>query len=461
MFNLLIFVMLSSLSVLAFTPKNFSLPSTIGGTAVFVDFTEAKYILTYDVENKKATYKTIINFKQNTIGKPLFDVVQKPKIIKLNNEFLAEQEVFTPNNETKVRVLDKVLPAGNYSLTIEGDITNLVKFDNSTVSAAHWTSDLSDRSYLENYLPTNLEYDQYKMIFEVEVKGTSKPHKIYANGIVEKLDNGFSFKVTYPNYFTASSGFYHLTPADAFNEVKLNFSSISGKNIPVVIYGKASSTNFEAYSSTTLNTLKELEADYGPFLHNSVVIYNSGRGGMEYCGATMTEFYALEHELTHSYFARGLIPANGNAGWIDEAIASWRDNKYPRRSTMTGSSQMSSRAYYTRQTDRQAYTYGASFISYLDGKLASNVDADGIKSFLKHARENHSFKPYTVEMFIAWMEEFYDYKLSHDFQTYTYGQTQSMHALTPMNSVSTPVRDVLNSHPVHKKLSLKELYLYL
>jgi hypothetical protein len=53
---------------------------------------------------------------------------------------------------------------------------------------------------------------------------------------------------------------------------------------------------------------------------------------MEYCGATMTDPGALGHELTHSWFARGVMPANGNTGWIDEAVASWRDDGYPRAS---------------------------------------------------------------------------------------------------------------------------------
>ena len=60
-----------------------------------------------------------------------------------------------------------------------------------------------------------------------------------------------------------------------------------------------------------------------------MTIYIAGRGGMEHCGATITSMSALAHEITHSWFARGVMPANGNAGWIDEGTARWRDRGYP------------------------------------------------------------------------------------------------------------------------------------
>jgi hypothetical protein len=306
-----LFLLLLSPSLFAFTPKNFQLPTTIGGTAVFVDFKTAVYKLSYDVANKKAQYSVEISFEQNEIGKPIFDVVSKPKSVKIDGEFIMEQEVSTPSLETKVRIANKELAPGQYTMIIEGDITNLVKFGADYVSAAHWTSDLEDRSYLENYLPTNLEYDQYSMTFNVEVTGTTKSHKIFANGKVQKSVGSNKFQINYPKHFTASSGFYHLTPSDSFKEFNFDYSSVDGRKIPVTIYGKENSSDFNLFPDSTKEVLKELEDDYGSFPHPQIVIYNSGRGGMEYCGATMTEYWALHHELTHSYFARGIVPANG------------------------------------------------------------------------------------------------------------------------------------------------------
>ena len=59
----------------------------------------------------------------------------------------------------------------------------------------------------------------------------------------------------------------------------------------------------------TLEFLAELEADYGAYTHDSMTVYIAGRGGMEHCGATITSMSALGHEITHSWFARGVMPA--------------------------------------------------------------------------------------------------------------------------------------------------------
>lgn len=164
----------------------------------------------------------------------------------------------------------------------------------------------------------------------------------------------------------------------------------------------------------------------------------------------------LEHELTHSYFARGLMPANGNAGWLDEAIASWRDDHYPRYTNMEGSSSLSSHAYYTRKTDYLAYSYGARFISYLDGKIVQHVDPKGLKSFLKYARNKYLFVPYTIESFVQWMEEYYNFEIMHDFKTYTYSPGEISHKNPQAPSPSKSSRTWGNAF--HQKLSLKELF---
>jgi aminopeptidase N len=44
---------------------------------------------------------------------------------------------------------------------------------------------------------------------------------------------------------------------------------------------------------------------------------------MEYDGATTATVPALEHEVFHSWFGRGVKPARAADGWIDEAWTSW------------------------------------------------------------------------------------------------------------------------------------------
>ena len=52
------------------------------------------------------------------------------------------------------------------------------------------------------------------------------------------------------------------------------------------------------------------------------VLWGAGRG-MEYDGATTASVAALEHEVFHSWFGRGVKPARASDGWIDEAWTSW------------------------------------------------------------------------------------------------------------------------------------------
>jgi len=167
---------------------------------------------------------------------------------------------------------------------------------------------------------------------------------------------------------------------------------------------------------------------------------------MEYCGATMTEFSALGHELFHSYFARGVMPANGNSGWVDEALASWRDKGYQSLSILTGSSRMSSHPYYTRTTDRAAYSFGERFMRYLDGKLQSK---GGLKPFMRYMVDKKVFSPFFVEEFISEMSNFYDVSLSEDFKRYTFDSGNFFE-----KSLET------NAH-IHRKMTVEEMQNFL
>ncbi len=87
-------------------------------------------------------------------------------------------------------------------------------------------SDLSDRRYLEQYLPTNFEYDQYAMEIKVNITNSSSAHEVFTNGDVLQTDKN-SFVIKFPDYFTASSLFFHLTQKDEFKKEEFDFRSVS------------------------------------------------------------------------------------------------------------------------------------------------------------------------------------------------------------------------------------------
>lgn len=429
----------------AHLPKSFNVP---GGKAIFADFSDATYIISYNLTQKKASVTAQINLETTEAGFPIFDSFEVPTEVAINGEVVSAKETKTPNGETTVRYVSKSLPAGKHYLVVTVPLTTLVEFTEGGVKSAFWTSDLSERKFLERYMPANLEFDQVKMTFLVNFIGGKTKQIIYTNGTVAEGTNGF--KITYPAYYTASSIFFHTVPQGATSELRFSLRSIDGREIPAVVYFSKSAfgQSLERLKNKTTEIFHELEKDYGAFPHPSLTILQAGMGGMEYCGATMTDFSALGHELFHSYFARGVMPANGNAGWVDEALASWRDDGYQTLSTLSGSTGMSSHPYYTRITDRAAYDFGERFMSYLDGKLKTK---GGLKPFMRHMVDQKIFKPFFIDEFIREISSFYGDNLEPDFRQYTFSKSGSY----------APRLKSSHEHRVHRKMDIEELKNYL
>jgi hypothetical protein len=427
---------------LSHRPHSFSYKD---GNAVFVDFLEATYELTYDLNQGKAYAKAEIQFQALESGYPVFDSVSNPTSILLDGKSVNASLTQTPSHETTLRVINQNIGIGNHVLQIELPLTELVSFTNTGVKSALWTSDLDERNYLERYVPANFEFDQVKMNFLIHFIGIKNEQIIYSNGDILRLDNE-TYRITYPDYFTASSVFFHTVPKGAVDELRFNLKSLDGRTIPAVIYTSKStwSTSLDRVKDKVTAVFQELEKDYGAFPHPSITVYIAGAGGMEYCGATMTDVSSLGHELFHSYFARGVMPANGNSGWLDEALASWRDDGYQSLGSLSGTTGMSSHAYYTRITDRAAYTFGSRFMSLLDSKTKPK---GGLKTFLRYMVATHSLKPIFVEEFTSEMSQFYQMSFATDFKRYTYGVGNRFHI--------SPILE--SSKEIHHKMNLREL----
>lgn len=433
---------------LSHRPRSFS---STQGKAVFVDFISADYDITYDASKRLTTVVSTIKFNAPEAGLPVFDAVEPPLDVKLDGEDVTAMEVKTPNRETTVRVMGKNVTTGAHTAVITSQIGALVEYVQGGIKSAFWTSDLSDRRYLERYMPASFEYDQVKMTFNISFVGTTARQKFYTNGVVREVKraNKSVIQISFPSHFNSSSIFFHTVPEGATQELRWSLRSVDGREIPAVVYSGTNSwgSNLAGLKERATNVFHELEGDYGAWPHASLVILNAGSGGMEYCGATMTDASALGHEMFHSYFARGVMPANGNSGWLDEALASWRDGGYRTLDTLNGSSMMSNHPYYTRTTDMDAYSFGKNFMAYLDGKLKSK---GGIKPFMRHMVENRKFAPLFVEEFIKEMNQFYSVNLDEDFRKYTYGTRKA---------APTSEKSLEDVH--HRKMSMEELKKYL
>jgi len=310
-------------------------------------------------------------------------------------------------------------------LELEYALTEGVTFGSGTVKAGFFMSDLAvgGREYFEQYGPANFEFDQYPQSITTELQDVNVEHKIYANGEVFSTGTN-QWRVEFPEYFTTSSFFFHLTPSNAFQEEQYAFAGREA-TIPVTVYAADRSLVTEAVAQSK-QVLTELEGTFGAFAHDRLVIYvTPGGGGMEYCGGTMTSIWALGHELTHSWFARGVMPADGNAGWIDEAVASWRDNGFPRASSGPSGFAVNLGGFspYRRHTTDDAYNGGAKLISQFD-QLFSSLNGEGqtgMRWILRNLFAQNKRTTISVQNFQAFLETFSGRDLDAIFQEYVYG----------------------------------------
>jgi hypothetical protein len=415
-----------------------------GKTYVFIDLKNIKYNIVFDIKNKVATATSILDFETKERGYPIFDLKGSLISSNLNGQSAAVSDIPFPNNESWAKAVMTEVGPGLHQLVTVHNIKTNIEFSANHVDAGFWLSDLSDRNFMETYLPANLEYDQSPVQLELTFVGTTATHMVYTNSIqTTKLPNSTIF--SYPDHFTSSSLFFHVTKKGKFSEKTGYYKSKDGRLIPILVYGKWL-TDLGDFFQGSIEVLSELENDYGPFPHDKLLVYATPNGGgMEYCGATITSYRALKHEITHSYFARGVKPMNGNSGWIDEAIASWRDNGYKTYSSLSVfSANMASRSVYRRKTDRAAYSDGANFMAHLNYLLSSQ---GGLKSYLEFLVQRHLFHSIDNEMFVQGLEDFTGEDFRPLFKKYIYKKSER----GPESKVFNPF------HPPVTKEYLKSL----
>jgi hypothetical protein len=416
-------VLVSLISTSAFANLHLAPPdfNNTYGRAIFVDFKTADYDITYDVRKKRTSVKTKIVFKAEKNGKPLFDLIPLPKNAKLNGEPVTIVESTSPDG-SKLRLVDSDVAPGEHVLELENTFKENVRYRllSRKVSSAFWIRDLKYRKFMEQYIPSNFEFDQYQMTMNVTFAGIKTAKQdIYTNGTLTQTSPN-SFKIEYPSFYTVSCPYFHTTPKGQKKRLDFTYKSIDGRDLPVTVYTSWWS-HPRKFKAEAIRVFQELEADYGPWGHKGLVAYETlpGTGGMEHAGATQTSFGALDHEMLHSYFAKGVMPANGNSGWIDEAIASWRDKGYQRKPLpdFTGSN-LGSQSVYKRNTDSRSYALGAEFMAYLDYRLQ---DIGGLKAFLKGYFQAYKHTVITTEHFKNNLEFFSGLDLTDDFNTYILG----------------------------------------
>ncbi len=418
--------------------------------AVFVDIQKTKVEITYDLKAKTAFVESEVDFYSPESGHPIIDLVPNPTEITLDGANSFTETIKDPDQQTTIRVVQDIAQKGYHKLKLKHVLTTNVIFDKMGVASGFWMSDLTDRRYLEQYLPANFEFDQYQLTLKVNLVGTEGiSHLIKANGKITQLSEN-SYEIVFPAFYSASSFYFHLFPEKNMSaNVQFYYKSIDGRMIPVDIYTNSSARPIEEFVADTKKIMAELENDYGAWPHEQLIIYgNSISGGMEHSGATATSLSALGHELFHSYHARALMPANGNAGWMDEAIARFRDNNYPLLQGLSfGSTKLAGHSVWTRMTDRMAYKEGSAFLSWVHYRMSLN--GQSFKAFLRDYFQEYKYTTVTTGLFQEELTKASGLELEKDFDQYIYGKGA--------NQSSKKFIHAHEEDPMHPKLSKEEL----
>jgi hypothetical protein len=192
------------------------------------------------------------------------------------------------------------------------------------------------------WVPAPLVHDRFALHLDVQLEGTDRPHTLIANTAgVNAEPSRRAWSLVYPAHFTALSPMLVLAPADTI-EMRRTAVHLAGRSrsLGLVTAGHTDSdADLAACEADVKGWLSYLAARFEPWVHGDTfwaVVWSPGRG-MEYDGATTAAVAALEHEVFHSWFGRGVKPARASDGWIDEAFTTWstssRSSELPRFAT--------------------------------------------------------------------------------------------------------------------------------
>ncbi len=396
---------------------------------------EETVTLEFDVVRQQTRGEARIRFKQNVESQPVFLFEGTIRETSINGQSVPFGWMKTPDSAATVLALQKTLKAGE---TAEAVITFTLPSDRTSYSSggvAFLTSmaDLAAR-FAQRYWPTGFEDDAHALTLRLKILGGSNPHSLFANGEIREQGRG-EWEVRFPSYYSLSSFYVHLTD----RALVVDRFTVQGmtREIPVTVYSSSSSL-VQAAKAQLPTLFREMEADYGPYSHPEFIAYIvTTSGGMEHVGATVTHLDSLGHELLHSWFARGVMPAEGRSGWIDEAIADWRGKGYQRASSLLQRSptSLATGSPFALATPMNSYQDGRLLMAELDLYFA---DLGGLKPVLKEFVNRYRYSHYTTEEFKLFLESHTGRSVDEFFNRYVYGSPRYRSALPLAETAPEP-----------------------
>ena len=262
-------------------------PSIPIGTelAHFVDFKSVASEIVIDTKNERSFVKTRIKFYMPARGYAIFDSVNPIQSATIDGSVVNIESLKIP--ETTVLIAKKIVDEGEHVLVLTHQLkSDLLAFDADGVKFAFNQDDLSDRGFLEVFMPSSFQYDQYTLSLSLQVLNSNIEHMLVANGDVNKVSSNH-WSVSFPEFYNCTMHWLHVGPKKQYVFLEDNYGSIDGRILQVTVYGKYDSLVKNGMSDT-LKYLKDLESKFGAFPHKQVIVYATlpFGGGMEYAERT-------------------------------------------------------------------------------------------------------------------------------------------------------------------------------
>lgn len=405
-----------------------------GKQRTFAKFRAAKHEIDID-KNGSAIITSRIKFETFAHGTPIIDLYltggDGVAQVIVDGSSDALETVAAPGNVANYRALRTPIGPGRHTVRIRHEVGGLkpantdpgvvafLKMDDEPSSVDPWDG----RLFLERYLASNLEFDQYEN--RIQLRARAADLMLLTNGTVS--DEGENeWQIDFPETFTSSCPFLFLGERAGFRVEEFTFPRIG--HVPVRVTAFANQrdarrmSKFAADSSASWRALDELQLLFGPFPYNRLVLYLCSNA-MEYAGAAEVSGDHILHEVTHSYFGRCVLPADGNAGWIDEAIAYWCENRLldsspPTFPADTDPGPMGNQSRYRRSTSLKAASMGRPLLAYLDYLL---LDRGGLLPLLARFRADYAFQVVSAPEFQLALERYAGRSFAPEFETFVYG----------------------------------------
>ncbi|WP_235756248.1 hypothetical protein [Paracoccus salsus] len=268
-------------------------------------------------------------------GHPVFDLRQTISSATLDGVSVPPAGIahhdFDGGPDAQMRVLERWLTAGtshvlalSYSLGTPAspNARGLVwEAESSRLSFDFFMSDLNPARYLEAWLPSTALWDRFPVTLEVQMAG-APAHVLLSNGAVTGL-GASHWSISFPASFAPCSHFLIIAAADRITQHSAATVLPGGLAVTIDVATRNSDgIDLVAGAAAIAGHLAANTTGTGPCRHggrHTALLTAPGYHNMEYDAATTTANSALAHEVFHSWWARGLVPAQGQDGWLDEA----------------------------------------------------------------------------------------------------------------------------------------------